>query len=259
MIWVLAGTGDSFEIIDSLQKKGLSLIVSVLTEYAEKRLAFTGVRVIKKRLEPRDMRNVINSYGIDLIIDATHPFAVNVSRNVLLVSQEMSITYWRYEREELDLSIYPSEYILAVEDYQEAVIMAAQFKRIFLTIGSNNLHYFTEGIENWRDRLVARVLPDWRFIKKAEEIGFTPANLIAVQGPFTSKLNRALLEEYKADVLVSKASGKTGGLDTKITAALDLGIPVIIIKRPVLNYPYVFSDIEKLITHCIKCKGSSHA
>lgn len=258
MIWVLAGTGDSFEIIDSLVRKKLYLIVSVVTEYAEKRLAATGVSVIKKRLEQRDMRDIINRYDIDLIIDATHPFAVNVSQNVLAVSQEMPITYWRYEREELDLSIYPSKLILAVEDYQEAVTMAAQFKRIFLTIGSNNLHYFTNGIENWRDRLMARVLPDWRFIKQAGEIGFTPANLLAIQGPFTYKLNRVLLEEYKVDVLVSKASGKTGGLDTKIAAALDLEIPVIIIKRPVLDYPCVFSDIEKLITHCIKWEGSSH-
>jgi precorrin-6A/cobalt-precorrin-6A reductase len=71
---------------------------------------------------------------------------------------------------------------------------AQEFERIFLTIGSNNLDYFIAGISNWQKRLTARVLPDWKFIKKARQKGFTPANLLAIQGPFSRELNRILLK-----------------------------------------------------------------
>lgn len=249
MIWVLGGTGESYEIINKLKEKNKELIVSVVTEYGQSRLSGTNVRVIRKKLSKKDMKDLINKFNIKIIIDATHPFASNVSENVLTVSKEMSIKYLRYERKEVDLSGYSAEYILPVDGYEEAVEKAVQFEKIFLTIGSNNLTYFTEGITNWENRLIARILPDWKFIKRARQLGFTPANLLAMQGPFSYKLNRVLLEEYKADVLVSKASGSTGGLDTKIKAAFDLEIPVIIIKRPDLNYPVIFTEIKDLISY----------
>jgi precorrin-6A/cobalt-precorrin-6A reductase len=164
----------------------------------------------------------------------------------------MDISYIRYERKKIDLTNYPTEYILSVDSYDEAVDKAEKYKTIFLTIGSNNLIYFTKEIENWENRLVARILPDWKVIKKTREMGFTPANLLAMQGPFSFRLNRLLLKEYKADVMVSKASGNIGGLDTKIKAAIDHDIPAIIIKRPNFEYPIVFNDIDELISHCLR-------
>lgn len=269
MIWVIAGTSDSYEIISRLQEsigeisrkknqdKGIlsdnknAIIASVVTAYGQNRLAKMNVRIVQKELSRGDMRDLIKEYQVSLIIDTTHPFARNVSENAIAVSKELDIKYLRYERGELDLNVYQGEYILTAYGYEEAVEKVQQFERIFLTIGSNNLSYFTEGISNWENRLLARVLPEWAFIKKAGELGFTPANLLAMQGPFSRRLNRVLLEEYQADVLVTKASGRSGGLDTKIEAALDLKIPVLIIKRPPVNYPIVFNDMEGLIKHCL--------
>lgn len=252
MIWVLAGTGDSFKIISELQERTNAIIVSVVTEYGEQLLGNGNIRVIKKELNKNDMQDLIIKNNIKLIIDGTHPFAKTVSENAIKVSQLLDVTYLRYEREMIDLSVYPDEFILAADGYKKAVKIADQFQNIFLTIGSNNLNYFVEGIEDWQERLTARILPDWRFIKKARNLGFTPANLLALQGPFSRRLNRVLLEEYKADVLVSKASGSIGGVDTKIKAALDLNLPIIVIKRPILSYPRIFSDIDNLIDYCFK-------
>ncbi|MFW6287280.1 MAG: precorrin-6A reductase [bacterium] len=291
MIWVLAGTSDSYHLICDLQEKiniinGIiknklalpsyskgeffdignypqltrankfldikrekEIIVSVVSDYGKSRLSDTGLKVISKKLNKVEMVDFIKQNKIELIIDATHPFASNVSENAIKVSKELAIEYLRYERPELDLSHYPAKYLLTVYGYQEAVEKAQEFERIFLTIGSNNLNYFTAGISKWEQRLIARVLPDWKFIKKARSIGFTPSNLLAIQGPFSFELNKVLLKEFQADVLVSKASGKAGGLDTKIKAAIDLKIPVIIIRRSVLDYPIVFNGVEKLIDY----------
>jgi len=135
-----------------------------------------------------------------------------------------------------------------VKSYQEAALKAKEFNRILLTIGSKNLDIFVQTIENWQDRLFARILPDTVFIERARNIGFLPANIIAMQGPFSEELNYVILKDFDIDVLVSKASGKMGGLETKIKAAFKLGIPVILIDRPDINYEFFINDYEELET-----------
>lgn len=252
MIWVLAGTGDSFELIDYLQEKKskLDIISSVVTDYGKEKIEDKDVKVIKKKLDRSQMVELINEYNIELIIDATHPFAEAVSRNTIAASNVTDTKYLRYERETIDLSQYPDQYILPVHSYQEAAQKADEFEKVFLTIGSNNLNYFTDEIDKWQERLTVRILPNWKFIKKAEEIGFLPENIIALQGPFSQELNQVLFKEYGADVLVSKASGNVGGLDTKIKAAVELKIPIIIIRRPAIDYPLVVNDFENILEHC---------
>ena len=252
MIWVLAGTGDSFELIDYLQEKKskLDIISSVVTDYGKEKIEDKDVKVIKKKLDRSQMVELINEYNIELIIDATHPFAEAVSRNTIAASNVTDTKYLRYERETIDLSQYPDQYILPVHSYQEAAQKTDKFEKIFLTIGSNNLKYFTDEIDKWQERLTVRILPNWKFIKKAEEIGFLPENIIALQGPFSQELNQVLFKEYGADVLVSKASGNVGGLDTKIKAAVELKIPIIIIRRPAIDYPLVVNDFENILEHC---------
>lgn len=250
MIWVIAGTGDSFEIIRKLQEITDKIIASVVTKYGASKLSNTNIKVIRKKLNKKDMKDLIDRYKVKLIIDASHPFAREVSEKAMPVSRQTGTEYLRFERKEVDLTPYPDKYIITVRSYEEAVKKAGSFKNIFLTIGSKNLNYFIEGIKDPEKRLTVRILPDLKFVKKVREMGLTPANIIAMQGPFSRKLNRVLLKENKAEVLVSKASGSTGGLDTKIKAALDLKIPIIIIKRPILDYPVVFNDIEELISYC---------
>jgi precorrin-6A/cobalt-precorrin-6A reductase len=74
-----------------------------------------------------------------------------------------------------------------------------------------------------------------------------PSEIIAMQGPFSYELNKALLIDYRASVLVTKESGPVGGTDNKIKAALDLGIPVILMERPVAAYPIVVSSCAELL------------
>ncbi|MCK8817373.1 precorrin-6A reductase [Natroniella sulfidigena] len=245
MILVLAGTKDSRQIIKSLKEAGKELIASVVTDYGYQLVSQLGVEVIQERLDKKAMAELIKKRGIDLVIDATHPFAEEVSKIAIGLCNNLEVDYLRFEREEIEVP--KQELIIEVNNYREAARRANDFERVLLTIGSRRLNYFVEEVDNWEERLVARILPTWQFVKQAQELGFTPQNLIGMQGPFSKELNQAILKRYDISALVTKASGKTGGLGTKLEAALDLGIPVILITRPQLPTDKIVTDYQKLL------------
>jgi len=104
-------------------------------------------------------------------------------------------------------------------------------KTIFLTTGSNNLEVFLDSVKGQNLRLVVRVIPEHKVIKKCQDLGLAPKDIVAMQGPFSKEMNRITFKSYNASVIVTKDSGKAGGTDTKISAALSLNIPVVVIKR----------------------------
>ncbi|MGM0369484.1 MAG: precorrin-6A reductase [Bacillota bacterium] len=245
MILVLAGTKDSREIIDKLKQNESSIIASVTTEYGADLLSDLDIIVKQEKLDYANMEQLIRDYEVDTIIDVTHPFAVTISKIALEVSAKLNIKYIRFERDSIDIREHES--LIKANSYQEAARQAKGFEKILLTIGSKNLNYFTAEIEDWEQRLLARVLPNWKFIKRVQDLGFSPQNIIAMQGPFSKQLNKVLLEDYNIDLLVTKASGKTGGVDTKLEAASELDIPVLLITRPELDYNNLVKNHQELL------------
>ncbi|MDZ4172548.1 MAG: precorrin-6A/cobalt-precorrin-6A reductase [Methanobacteriaceae archaeon] len=103
-----------------------------------------------------------------------------------------------------------------------------------------------------REHLVVRVLPNTTSIKKCEEMGLLGSNIIAMQGVFSIELNQNIMKEYNAGVIISKESGKTGGVLEKVDAALKLGLDVVIVVRPEikeLNNEIVVNDLKELDKH----------
>ena len=72
-----------------------------------------------------------------------------------------------------------------------------------------------------------------------------------MQGPFSYEMNRAMIRDYHADVMITKNSGLVGGSDTKLRAAMDEHIHVIVIDRPKasLDGAPVFSSQEQVLTY----------
>ena len=75
----------------------------------------------------------------------------------------------------------------------------------------------------------------------------TPKEIVALQGPFSEELNIALYRQYGAEVVVTKNSGEIGGTDTKLTAARKLGLPVVMIDRPKLDYDVIAYTFEEVL------------
>ncbi|MCC3145478.1 precorrin-6A reductase [Halanaerobium sp. Z-7514] len=251
MIWILAGTSDSYCLIEKLKENiDIDIIATTATDYGKKLLEEKyAVKAIRKKLKEDEMVHFINEHDIQYIIDASHPFAERLSRNAISAAEKSGREYLRYERQSLDLSIYPANRLIKAKDYLEAAEKANKFQRIFLSTGSKTANIFVENIENYKERLFFRILPAEKFLAKLINLGLTPANIAALQGPFSREFNRAIFKEYRADVVVTKASGNRGGLKTKIEAALELELPIIIIERPEVVYPEKFEEINKLIDH----------
>ncbi|MDD2211399.1 MAG: precorrin-6A reductase [Clostridia bacterium] len=247
MILLLAGTGDGRMIAGMLKDEGYQVLATTVSGYGQELLRqdYQDMMVLSGSLGAGDLAMLICSNGIKIVVDATHPYAVNVSKMAMEVCRHLQVSYIRYERETTLLG-GADKNILLVDSFTQAAARAKEYSgNIFLTLGSHNLAAFCAVIPV--ERLVARVLPVSAAIGKCEALGLKPGNIIAIQGPFSAELNKQLFKEFKAGVVVTKDSGKTGGVQEKITAARKLALPVIIVRRPILAYPVMVHDFAELL------------
>ena len=248
MILVLAGTQDGREIAAGLREAGYEVIASVVSEYGRELVAQSGVPVQAAAMDEHELQQFVVRSGIRLMIDATHPYAVNVSRNARQVAANLHIPCLRYERPDSALPIYAK--LVLAPDMQRAAEMAVGLgKTVFLTTGSHSLPLFRAAAAGRDCRLIARVLPQPEVIADCIANGFSPADIIAAQGPFSQELNRELFRAYGADVMVTKNSGAIGGTDAKIAAAIELGLIIVVVQRPAALQEQVFDSLPALLEY----------
>lgn len=251
MILVASGTQDGRELVHRLCAAGHDVAASVVSSYGEQLLAAQrtaggGKLIINDTpLDEQGLLDFFKEHDIRLFVDATHPYAVNVSRNAMTACALAGLPYIRYERDVTDIS-YGNVHL--AHSYEEACEMCARLgKTVFLTTGSRNLERFVKAPALRDCTLIARVLPTAEVVELCEKLGLSPAQIIAMQGPFSREMNRSMYEKYGADVIVTKNSGMVGGTDEKFQAAEDLGLPVVVIDRPVLDYPHLAHTFEEVL------------
>jgi len=246
MILVLAGTKDGRDLTALLTEKGYQVMVSVFSEYGRDLLQLNQDLIHTGPLDTDGFTDFIYKNNIHLIVDASHPYAINVSENAMTACQTTNIPYIRYERPAATLPTYNGLHV--VHDYIQAVQLAATLGEvIFLTTGSRHLSLFKTTACLQKHRVIARVLPEPSVLAECLQLGFKPQDIVAIQGPFSHNLNVSLFQEYNAEVIVTKNSGKIGGSDTKITAAMALNLPVVMIDRPIIQYSKVVCNLTDVI------------
>lgn len=255
MILVLAGTSDARELAEKIKLAGYPLLATVVTDNAAKSLEEAGIPVQVGRLNAEQIRQLIEAKGVQCVVDASHPFAEEASRNAIAGAQAAQVPYIRYERESSDAP--QSEKLIVVEDYVQAAELAAEKKGvIMLTTGSKTLQIFTDRLLGLPDTtLVARMLPRVDNMIKCEELGLEQKNIVAMQGPFSKELNKALYAHYGVTLMITKESGKAGAFDEKVEAALEMGIETIVIGRPRIEYGIRFSDYDSVLRQLQKWTG----
>lgn len=236
MILFLAGTSDARELAVLLKSTGVDLLATVVTDSAAKSLEDEGITTRVGRLPLADMITLAKEQKATTIVDASHPFAEEASKNAMACAEELQLPYIRYERETRSYVDHPN--VLIVENYEQAALEAKQRKGVvMLTTGSKTLGTFTKHLLGDPEiRLIARMLPRKDNMEKCEELGVEQKNIIAMQGPFSKELNAALYTQYGVTTMITKESGKVGAVDEKLAAALELGIYTIMIDRPKLVY-----------------------
>lgn len=244
MILVIGGTSDSLIICDKFKSIGKDFILSVTTEYGRDLALEHAENISLGKMDFNDMKKFVSVNNIDKIIDATHPYAVEVSKTAIEVSKKLGIGYLRFERKSLIEDIkYKNIYI--VETLEEACEIAERFgNNIFIGTGSKNLGVYVSRLKH--KNLIARVLPTSDVIKSCEDMGLNADNIIAMKGPFSKDININMYKHYDIDFVITKESGNAGGFLEKIEACEELGIPVAIIKRSRIDYPNVTDDLRKI-------------
>lgn len=158
---------------------------------------------------------------ISLILDATHPYAAQISRNATQASRLCGIPCWALRRPAWQPQA--GDDWREVCDWAELVEALRPFKRPLFTLGREPLQHLDE------------IPADQRWTLRALDVypGNARCEVIGARGPFLIEDERALFERSGIDVLISKNSGSTA-TEPKLEVARELGIPVLVLKRPVL-------------------------
>jgi precorrin-2 dehydrogenase/sirohydrochlorin ferrochelatase/precorrin-6A/cobalt-precorrin-6A reductase len=173
------------------------------------------------------MKRIFEVHRPDLVIDATHPYAVLVTANLKTACGSAGVPYLRLQRE-----ASTDDGVIKCENLEDAVKWLNQHPGAILSaIGSKEIRQLTR-IENFEDRVFARILPLPEALEAAVEMGFKGSHLICMQGPFSYEMNLAMLRQYECRYLLTKDSGQTGGFREKIMAAREVGAQVVLIQRP---------------------------
>ncbi|MBE6029516.1 MAG: precorrin-6A reductase [Clostridiales bacterium] len=227
-IVIFGGTSEGRELSNELAKAGAEVLVSVASDYgAEEQGTAEGVTVAQGAKDEEEIRQMIS--GADMVVDATHPFAVIVTDNIRSAAEKAGVERLRLLRDESPTE-GEADIRYAADPCEAARIAGEIGGRVLLTTGSKDLGIYAEVIDP--ELLYPRVLPLVSSIEACEEAGIPHRNIIAVQGPFSEELNKAVIRDYKTEVMITKDSGAAGGFPEKIRAAHECRIPIIVIARP---------------------------
>ncbi|MDM7255912.1 MAG: cobalt-precorrin-6A reductase [Paracoccus sp. (in: a-proteobacteria)] len=170
------------------------------------------------------LRAYLREHAITHVIDSTHPFAAQMTRNALAACKAESVPY---------LALTRAPWIAEAGDNWQHVpdiagavaALAGPPRRVMLAIGRQNLTAFA-------------IQPQHFYLLRLVDPPETPlplphTHVIVDRGPFTQEADKALMQDHQIDLVVSKNAGGTGAR-AKLDAARALGLPVVMIDRPAL-------------------------
>jgi precorrin-6x reductase len=228
-ILVFGGTREGTCLAEKLPSYGYDVTVSVATDYGALMLEGLKAEVKIGRLDINGMAALMNSKPFGWVIDATHPYAAQVTKNIQAAAQQAKLPYLRLLRPEGEHQTNET----SVSTPQEAAkVLLNRPGNILLTTGSKDLEAFTL-LPDYKERVWVRILASEPSLHQALELGYPPNHIVAMHGPFSKELNIALLHQFEIKTMVTKRSGRAGGYQEKADAARETGAELIIIDRPV--------------------------
>lgn len=229
-ILIFAGTSEGRAVAEFLNERKQRARVCVATEYGESLLPQGEYLTIShQRMDREQMEALMTAMGPDsLVIDATHPYAVQVTENIRQACTATGVSYLRLIRH----SQKAAGDAVYVKDTAEAVeYLKSTQGDILVTTGSKELEAFC-ALPDYKNRVYARVLSLPQVAASCAALGFEGKHLICMQGPFSRELNVAMIRQLQTRFLVTKESGAAGGFLEKCLAAQDTGSRLVIIGRP---------------------------
>jgi precorrin-6A/cobalt-precorrin-6A reductase len=231
-ILVLGGTISARFIADKLARQGHHIIYSLAGESSQpkvpsvllRRGGFGGVA---------GLTSYIKAEAISLLVDATHPFAVQISQNAGLAGAACGVGVLRYEREPWTPA--EGDSWITCGNVKEAVALLPCGAKVFLAIGRKHIQPFLDrkdisGMMRMIEPPELSLPPNWK--------------LRLARPPFSAEEEVHVLQSHTFSHLVCKNSGGAEGV-TKLVAAGALGIQVVMISRPLKPGGIIVGDIDK--------------
>ncbi len=240
---LIGGTGESRSLADALSRQGIPWIATVTSEGGRRLYRDLPGQVVVTRFSPSSLEQFLQERRIRVVVDASHPFAQEISQLAMQVTAQLGIPYLRYERPPVALD----PWVQVVPDWQgvltESVLAG---RRLLLTVGVKALPLFGP----WQDRcqLYARVLPE--SVPQAVQAGIPAERVIGMRLPLSFEQELRLWQRLDLQGVISKDSGEAGGLVVKQAVAKTLGIPLWVIRRPPLCYPWCSQDLTAVVQEC---------
>lgn len=253
---VFAGTTEGREIAEFLDRKGISAHICVATEYGEQLLqGGQNLEISHERLNAEEMELLIKEKKCEMVIDATHPYAAEVTINIKKACEAAEVSYIRVLRENQENQ--NSGDCLYADSVEDAVALLEHTKgNILATTGSKEAAKYT-ALTDYESRVFLRVLSLPDVVKQCKELGFQGKNLICMQGPFSKELNIAMLRQWDCKYLVTKMSGATGGFQEKIDAARICGCISVIIGRPLKESGLSVNECKRILCQKFSLKSQA--
>ncbi len=265
-VWLIGGTSESAALAVALSSGGVPYVVTVTTA-AARRLYLDTAEVWVGQLLAQSIDAFVQRWKVRCILDASHPFASEISRLAIATAErshinqtngeQEAIAYLRYERREICPQSFDktaadktATAVRSIEEILESDIL--QHQRVLFTLGYRQLLQFAPSLAHLRrkSQLFARVLPSAEAIAAVSAAGFSAQEIVAIRPPVSRALERALWQQWEISTVVAKASGVAGGEAVKRAIAAELGVRLILIERPALIYPKQTNLISEATEFC---------
>ncbi len=254
-VWILSGTSDGPAIVNKLLKSNYVVFASVVTHKASNSYPKNPkLHIITGKLnDSSEIIKFIEKNKINHVIDATHPFALIISRNLNEACEKIKKPLFAFERKS-EIKLFKNfSYINGLKDINKKVLVN---KNILLAIGSRLLNetasYYLESGAN----VFTRVIPTYESISIAFSSCIKNSN-IAILEPSKKKVNileKQLCDHWKIDYILCRDSGSYAQMNWE-EIVIESHMKLFLVKRPKLRYknPFIFFDYDELINH-IKTK-----
>ncbi len=225
MILILGGTTEGKAAVRVMDDAGQPYYYSTRGEWQEI-VCLHGTR-LSGGMDREAMARFCKKENIRLIIDAAHPFAIQLHRNISDVAEELNLPVIRYER------IYPDrdKNFVWCEDYEDALVKLKErgVQRLLALTGVQTIAKLRPYWMN--ETCWFRILERESSVQLAENEGF-PLDKLFFYHP--GEEEDLLLKKLSPDAIITKESGESGGFAEKVDAAAGRGILVFVVKRPLL-------------------------
>ncbi len=248
---IFSGTTEGRQLSELMAQANVQHTVCVASEYGKEVMnPDPNVEIHVGRMDADGIAEFLKGQGAEagcMVIDATHPYATEVTDNIKKAAKALGTEYVRIIRAQDESLLEGAEKYDDIEECARA--MDRTEGNILLTTGSKELGKFCSLVsDKTKERTYVRVIPAMESLKLCENEGIEQSHIIAMQGPFSRELNEVIIRQYDIKHVITKESGSTGGFREKREASLVTGAKLHVILRPCEEEGITVEEAYKLVT-----------